>query len=54
VVLLLTPEQASRVFCADQEEGSIRLAVRAFGDNSPSTGVPQIDCIVPAPVDQPA
>jgi pilus assembly protein CpaB len=56
IVLLLTPEQASRVFCADADgvEGTIRLAVRAFGDESPSTGVPLLDCIVPAPVDQPA
>jgi len=44
VVLLLTPEQAARVFCADASGGEIRFAVRAFGDNSPS-GLPQAQCI---------
>jgi pilus assembly protein CpaB len=44
VTLMLTPEQASRVFCGD-EGGVLRLAVRAFGDRSPN-GLPIVDCII--------
>jgi pilus assembly protein CpaB len=43
VTLMLTPEQVQRVFCAD-EGGPIRLAVRAFGDTSPS-GLPLVSCV---------
>jgi pilus assembly protein CpaB len=39
--LLLTPEQTTTLFCADQFsdrfEGQIRLAVRSFGDHAPLT-----------------
>lgn len=34
VTLLLTPAQASQIFCADAGAGVIRLAVRAIGDDS--------------------
>jgi len=44
VTLMLTPEQAVRVFCAD-EGGVIRLAVRAFGDSSPS-GLALVSCVI--------
>jgi pilus assembly protein CpaB len=44
VVLLLTPEEAARVFCADVAGGEIRFAVRAFGDDSPS-GIPLGLCV---------
>ena len=47
VTLLLTPEEAARVFCADASQGAIRLAVRAFGDNSPA-GQPLGTCVVKA------
>jgi len=45
VTLMLTPEEAARVFCAD-EGGTIRLAVRGFGDDTPS-GIPAAHCIIP-------
>jgi pilus assembly protein CpaB len=45
VTLMLTPEEAARVFCAD-EGGVIRLAVRGFGDDTPS-GIPAAHCIIP-------
>ena len=45
VTLLLTPEQAARVFCADIAVGALRLAVRAFGDDSPS-GIPPAICTI--------
>ncbi len=45
VVLMLTPRQASNVFCGDAGGGEIRLALRAFGDNSPS-GLTPVDCVV--------
>ena len=45
VVLLLTPDQAARVFCADASAGEIRLAVRAFRDNSPS-GIVEGVCVI--------
>jgi len=44
VTLMVTPEQAQRIFCGD-EGGVIRLAVRAFGDRSPS-GLQPVDCII--------
>jgi pilus assembly protein CpaB len=46
VTLMLTPEQAARVFCAETG-GEIRLAVRAFGDATPSGLAPAI-CIIPS------
>lgn len=46
VTLMVTPEQAGRVFCAELS-GSLRLAVRAFGDPSPS-GLPPATCIIRA------
>ncbi len=46
VTLMLTPEQAARVFCADAG-GELRLAVRAFGDATPS-GLPPVACIIKA------
>jgi pilus assembly protein CpaB len=45
VTLLLTPDQAARVFCAEAGGGAIRLAVRAFGDDSPSNIVQGV-CIL--------
>ena len=44
VTLMLTPEQVQRIFCGD-ERGTIRLAVRAFGDHSPS-GLAPVQCII--------
>lgn len=44
VTLVLTPEQSARVFCAESG-GSIRLAVRQFGDDS-STGLTPATCVV--------
>lgn len=46
VTLMLTPEQAARLFCAESG-GELRLAVRAFGDDSPSQ-LPPVICIIPA------
>lgn len=46
VTLMLTPEQAANVFCDDQL-GTLRLAVRAFGDSSPS-GLPVEICVINA------
>jgi Flp pilus assembly protein CpaB len=46
VTLLLNPTQAARVFCSDAS-GSLRLAVRGFGDETPN-GQPQGKCIIPA------
>ena len=46
VTLMVTPEQARLVFCAEQS-GSLRLAVRPFGDTSPS-GVPPATCVLVA------
>jgi Flp pilus assembly protein CpaB len=43
VTLMLTPQQAANVFCADPDQDKptrIRLAVRQFGDDSPSGLVP--------------
>ena len=44
VTLMLTSLEAQRVFCGE-EGGTLRLAVRAFGDHSPA-GMPVIDCII--------
>ena len=41
---MVTPQQAQRIFCGEMS-GSLRLAVRAFGDNSPS-GLPPAACII--------
>jgi pilus assembly protein CpaB len=46
VTLKLTPEQAARIFCAEQG-GDLRLAVRAFGDDTPSL-LPPVTCVIPA------
>ncbi|OGO51434.1 MAG: Flp pilus assembly protein CpaB [Chloroflexi bacterium RBG_16_68_14] len=46
VTLMLTPEQASNLFCGDQL-GTLRLAVRAFGDSGPS-GLPVEICVINA------
>ncbi len=35
VTLMVTPEEVERIFCGE-EGGELRLAVRAFGDHSPS------------------
>ena len=44
VTLMLTPEEVERIFCGE-EGGVIRLAVRAFGDHSPS-GSTLSSCII--------
>ena len=44
MTLVLTPEQVARIFCAE-ENGSIRLAVRQFGDDS-STGLTPATCLI--------
>jgi len=44
VTLVLTPEQSARIFYAESA-GSIRLAVRQFGDDS-STGLAPATCII--------
>ena len=36
VTLMVTPEEVERIFCGE-EAGELRLAVRAFGDHSPSS-----------------
>jgi pilus assembly protein CpaB len=46
VTLMLTPEQAANIFCAD-ELGTLRLAVRAFGDDGPN-GLPVERCVIAA------
>jgi pilus assembly protein CpaB len=46
VTLLVTPQQASLIFCA-QMKGSVRLAVRAFGDGAAS-GIPPVVCVLRA------
>jgi len=50
VTLMVSPEEASRIFCGDSG-GSIRLAVRAFGDTSPS-GLQTVTCIIRGQSDQ--
>ena len=44
MTLVLTSEQVARIFCAESG-GSIRLAVRQFGDDS-STGLTPATCLV--------
>ena len=44
VTLMVTPQQAQRIFCGEMT-GSLRLAVRAFGDDSPS-GLAPVVCII--------
>jgi pilus assembly protein CpaB len=44
VTLMLTPEQAARIFCAESS-GQLRLAVRAFGDATPS-GLAPVSCVL--------
>lgn len=46
VTLLLPPNLAARVFCAESS-GALRLAVRQFGDESPS-GLAPVTCVIPA------
>ena len=36
VTMMVTPEEVERIFCGEQA-GELRLAVRAFGDHSPSS-----------------
>lgn len=50
VTLMVSPEEASRIFCGDSG-GSIRLAVRAFGDTSTS-GLQTVTCIIRGQSDQ--
>lgn len=51
VTLMVSPQQAQRIFCGELT-GSLRLAVRAFGDDSPS-GLPPAACIIRGEEDQP-
>ena len=44
MTLVLTPELSARIFCAESG-GSIRLAVRQFGDDS-STGLTPATCVI--------
>ena len=44
VTLMLSPAEVQRVFCGDHT-GEIRLAVRGFGDHSP-TGIAPVECII--------
>ncbi|MCI0777437.1 MAG: Flp pilus assembly protein CpaB [Chloroflexi bacterium] len=44
VTLMLSPAEVQRVFCGEQT-GQIRLAVRGFGDHSP-TGIAPVECII--------
>ena len=44
VTLMLSPAEIQRVFCGEQM-GQIRLAVRGFGDHSP-TGIAPVECII--------
>jgi len=44
LTLMVTPEQAQMIFCAEAG-GTLRLAVRAFGDTTPS-GVPPAACVL--------
>jgi len=50
VTLLLTPQQSAQIFCAEQS-GTLRLLVRAYGDDSPSD-LPPLDCILRAAKEQ--
>jgi pilus assembly protein CpaB len=44
VTLMVTIRQATYIFCAEQS-GSLRLAVRAFGDSTPA-GLPPAVCVL--------
>lgn len=44
VTLLVTPDQARTIFCAEAS-GTLRLAVRAFGDET-SSGAPPATCLL--------
>jgi Flp pilus assembly protein CpaB len=44
VTLMVSPEVAARIFCGEHH-GILRLAVRAFGDESPS-GLAPVDCVI--------
>ena len=44
LTLMVTPQQAQLIFCAESG-GTLRLAVRAFGDATPS-GVPPATCVL--------
>ena len=44
VTLMVTIRQATHIFCAEQT-GSLRLAVRAFGDSTPA-GLPPAVCVL--------
>lgn len=44
VTLMVTPEEVERIFCGE-EAGELRLAVRAFGDHSPSSSQLSV-CII--------
>ena len=44
VTLMLSPDQIQRVFCGE-ETGVLRLAIRAFGDDSAS-GLEVADCVI--------
>jgi Flp pilus assembly protein CpaB len=50
VTLMVSPAEASRIFCGDSG-GSLRLAVRAFGDATPS-GLQPVECIIRGQNDQ--
>jgi pilus assembly protein CpaB len=52
VTLVLSPQQVQNVFCGDQA-GEIRLAVRQFGDDSP-TGIAPVQCVVQGTEDEQA
>ena len=52
LTLLVTPEQARNIFCA-QQSGILRLVLRAFGDEQPTTGVPISTCILLPEEEQP-
>lgn len=44
VTLMVNTEEIQRIFCGEQT-GTLRLAVRAFGDHG-STGLQPVDCII--------
>lgn len=46
VTLMVTLSEATRIFCAEHT-GSLRLAVRGFGDTAP-TGLPPANCVIRA------
>jgi len=44
LTLMLSPAEVQRVFCGEQT-GDIRMAVRGFGDHTP-TGIAPVECII--------